>query len=214
MANSSSNQALRTRLDEMKSARGDQISIDEVGGVVASIMDTLQGDMSSLDLRVYRELDGLVKYINSTKAEIAAVRTEDIRNKHLPDATDQLDAIVRHTEEATGTILDAAEIIDAEAGKLKCQAINDQVMLIFEACGFQDITGQRISKIVSALKHIEERIEKITAIFGSQLQGIELPQDDAESDDKDQDEKLLSGPSLPANANDQEDIDALLASFD
>jgi len=214
MANSNSNQALRTRLDEMKSARGDQISIDEVGGVVASIMDTLQGDMSSLDLRVYRELDGLVKYINSTKAEIAAVRTEDIRNKHLPDATDQLDAIVRHTEEATGTILDAAEIIDAEAGKLKCQAINDQVMLIFEACGFQDITGQRISKIVSALKHIEERIEKITTIFGSQLQGIELPQDDAESDDRDQDEKLLSGPSLPANANDQEKIDALLASFD
>lgn len=214
MANSSSNQALRTRLDEMKSARGDQISIDEVGGVVASIMDTLQGDMSSLDLRVYRELDGLVKYINSTKAEIAAVRTEDIRNKHLPDATDQLDAIVRHTEEATGIILDAAEIIDAEAGKLKCQAINDQVMLIFEACGFQDITGQRISKIVSALKHIEERIEKITTIFGSQLQGIELPQDDAESDDRDQDEKLLSGPSLPANANDQEEIDALLASFD
>lgn len=214
MANSNSNQALRTRLDEMKSARGDQISIDEVGGVVASIMDTLQGDMSSLDLRVYRELDGLVKYINSTKAEIAAVRTEDIRNKHLPDATDQLDAIVRHTEEATGIILDAAEIIDAEAGKLKCQAINDQVMLIFEACGFQDITGQRISKIVSALKHIEERIEKITTIFGSQLQGIELPQDDAESDDRDQDEKLLSGPSLPANANDQEKIDALLASFD
>lgn len=214
MANSNSNQALRTRLDEMKSARGDQISIDEVGGVVASIMDTLQGDMSSLDLRVYRELDGLVKYINSTKAEIAAVRTEDIRNKHLPDATDQLDAIVRHTEEATGIILDAAEIIDAEAGKLKCQAINDQVMLIFEACGFQDITGQRISKIVSALKHIEERIEKITTIFGSQLQGIELPQVDAESDDRDQDEKLLSGPSLPANANDQEKIDALLASFD
>ena len=214
MANSNNNQALRTLLDEMKSARGDQISIDEVGGVVASIMDTLQGDMSSLDLRVYRELDDLVKYINSTKAEIAAVRTEDIRDKHLPDATDQLDAIVHHTEEATGAILDAAEIIDAEAGKLKCQAINDQVMLIFEACGFQDITGQRISKIVRALKHIEERIEKITAIFGSQLQGIELPQDDAESDDRDQDDKLMSGPSLPANANDQEKIDALLASFD
>ncbi len=214
MANSNTKEVLQTRLDEMKSARGDQISIDEVGEVVASIMDTLQGDMSSLDLRVYRELDGLAKYINSAKAEIAAVRTDDIRDKHLPDATDQLDAIVTHTEEATGTILDAAEIIDAEAAKLECQAINDQVILIFEACGFQDITGQRISKIVSALKHIEERIEKITAIFGDHLQGMEPPQDDAESDDREKDEKLLNGPSLPANANDQEDIDALLASFD
>ncbi len=214
MANSNSKEALRHRLDEMKSARGDQISIDEVGEVVASIMDTLQGDISSLDLRVYRELDSLAEYINSAKAEIAAVRPDDIRNKHLPDATDQLDAIVSHTEEATGIILDAAEIIDAEAGKLECQAINDQVMLIFEACGFQDITGQRISKVVAALKHIEERIEKITAIFGDQMQGMELPQDDAESDGRDEDEKLMNGPSLPGNANDQEDIDALLASFD
>ena len=214
MANSNSNEALRHRLDEMKSARGDQISIDEVGEVVASIMDTLEGDMSALDLRVYRELDGLAKFITSAKAEIAAVRTEDISNKHLPDATDQLDAIVRHTEEATGAILGAAEIINAEAGKLECQAINDQVMLIFEACGFQDITGQRISKVVAALKHIEERIEKITTIFGDQPRGMESPQDDAESNDRDEDEKLLNGPSLPANANDQEDIDALLASFD
>ena len=213
MAYSNRNEALRHHLEEMKSARGDQISIDEMGEVVASIMDTLQGDMSALDLRVYRELDDLVKYINTAKAEIAAVRTDEIRNKHLPDATDQLDAIVRHTEEATGTILDAAEIIDTEAGKLECQAINDQVMRIFEACGFQDITGQRISKIVSALKHIEERIEKITAIFGDQLQGIEPP-DDAESDDRTEDEKLLHGPSLPTNANDQKDIDALLAGFD
>ncbi len=211
MANSNSNEALRHRLDEMKSARGNQISIDEVGEVVASIMDTLQGDISSIDLRVYRELDSLAEYINTAKAEIAAVRPEDIRNKHLPDATDELDAIVRHTEEATGTILDAAEIIDTEAAKLECQAINDQVMLIFEACGFQDITGQRISKIVSALKHIEERIEKITAIFDVQPQGME-PSDDV--DDSDEDEKLLHGPSLPHNANDQEDIDALLASFD
>ena len=214
MAKSDTSDALRNRLEEMKAARGDQISIDEVGEVVASILDTLQGDVSAFDLRVYRELDGLAEYINSAKNEIAAVRVGEINKKHLPVATDELDAIVRHTEEATGTILDATEIIESEAGKLGCRAINDQVVLIFEACGFQDITGQRISKIVTTLKHIEERIERITAIFGEHFKNIDGADIDEEAEDKDEDAKLLSGPSLPANANDQAEIDALLASFD
>ena len=205
---------LHSRLEEMKAARGDQISIDEVGEVVSSILDTLQGDMSTFDLHVCRVLDSLGEYIKSTKAEIAAVRTEDIRNKHLPVASDELDAIVRHTEEATGTILDAAEIIDAEASGLESRVINEQVMLIFEACGFQDLTGQRISKIVSALKHIEEQIERITSIFGDQLQNKANQDCVEEIDVRTADEKLLHGPELPGNANDQADIDALLASFD
>ena len=214
MANFDSNEALRKQLEEIKAARGDQVSIDEVGEVVSSIMDTLQGDMSALDLHVYRELDGLAKYINAAKADIAAVRSDDIRNKHLPDATVELDAIVRHTEEATGVILDAAETIDAEASKLESQLINDQVVLIFEACGFQDLTGQRISKIVTTLQHIEERIAKITSIFGEHFQSIAPAEIDGDADDKSEDEKLRNGPQLPANANDQADIDALLASFD
>ena len=214
MANFDSNEALRKQLEEIKAARGDQVSIDEVGEVVSSIMDTLQGDMSALDLHVYRELDGLAKYINAAKADIAAVRSDDIRNKHLPDATVELDAIVSHTEEATGVILDAAETIDAEASKLESQLINDQVVLIFEACGFQDLTGQRISKIVTTLQHIEERIAKITSIFGEHFQSIAPADIDGDADDKSEDEKLRNGPQLPANANDQADIDALLASFD
>ncbi len=214
MVNTETSNSLHSRLEEMKAARGDQISIDEVGEVVSSILDTLQGDISAIDLHVYRELDSLAEYIKSTKAEIAAVRTEDIRDKHLPVASDELDAIVRHTEEATGTILDAAEIIDTEAGGLESRVINEQVMLIFEACGFQDLTGQRISKIVSALKHIEEQIERITSIFGGQLQHMAKQDCVEEIDDRTKDEKLLHGPELPKNANDQADIDALLASFD
>ena len=214
MVKTDTSNSLHSRLEEMKAARGDQISIDEVGEVVSSILDTLQGDMSAFDLHVYRELDSLAEYIKSTKAEIAAVRTEDIRDKHLPVASDELDAIVRHTEEATGTILDAAEIIDAEASGLESRVINEQVMLIFEACGFQDLTGQRISKIVTALKHIEEQIEKITSIFGDQLQHMAAQDCVEETDNRTADEKLLHGPELPKNANDQADIDALLASFD
>jgi chemotaxis protein CheZ len=213
---SASSGNLQSRLQSLKSERGDQIKIDEVAEVVSSIMSTMQGDVSAVDLRVYKELDDLADYINNAKSEIALVRTDDISDEHLPAAADELDAIVTHTEEATGTILDAAEIIDAEASKLGCQAISDQVMLIFEACSFQDITGQRISKIVATLKHIEDRIEKINAVFGIELKRkhraakvIAAPNTQEEAD-----AALLHGPQIPIKANDQDEIDALLASFD
>jgi chemotaxis protein CheZ len=213
---SASSGNLQSRLQSLKSERGDQIKIDEVAEVVSSIMSTMQGDVSAVDLRVYKELDDLADYINNAKSEIALVRTDDISEEHLPAAADELDAIVTHTEEATGTILDAAEVIDAEASKLGCQAISDQVMLIFEACSFQDITGQRISKIVATLKHIEDRIEKINAVFGIELKRkhraakvIAAPNTQEEAD-----AALLHGPQIPIKANDQDEIDALLASFD
>lgn len=207
---------LKTRLQSLKSERGNQISIDEVAEVVSSIMSTMQGDVSAVDLRVYKELDDLSEYINNARSEIALVRTDDISDEHLPAATDELDAIVTHTEEATGTILDAAEIIDAEASKLGCQAISDQVILIFEACGFQDITGQRIGKIVTTLKHIEDRIEKINAVFGIELKRKHRASKaaDAPTSQEDADAALIHGPQIPTKANDQAEIDALLASFD
>ena len=33
-------------------------------------------------------------------------------------------------------------------------------MVVFEACSFQDITGQRIAKVVETLQHIEERVSR------------------------------------------------------
>lgn len=206
---------LERQLRDLKAERGDQIAIDEVAEVVASIMGTMRGDVSAVDLRVYKELDDLSEYINNARSEIAAVRPDEIRDEHLPAAADELDAIVTHTEEATGAILDAAEAIDREAVKLGAQGISDQVILIFEACGFQDLTGQRISKIVATLKHIEERIEKITAVFGVQLKHQhQAAKAERKEAPKDADAALMHGPQLPENANNQAEIDALLASFD
>ena len=209
------NDDLKRRLRDLKDERGDRIAIDEVAEVVASIMGTMRGDVSAVDLRVYKELDDLSAYINKARSEIAAVRPDEIRDEHLPAAADELDAIVTHTEEATGVILDAAEFIDREAVKLGAQVISDQVVLIFEACGFQDLTGQRISKIVATLKHIEDRIEKITTVFGIQLkQQHQAAKADRKEATEDPDVVLVHGPQLPENANNQAEIDALLASFD
>jgi len=85
----------------------------------------------------------------------------------------------------------------------------DATTRIYEACSFQDITGQRITKVVGTLKAIEAKVAQITSHFGAQRQApLDRPVGEpAEA-------SLLNGPQHPAVAMDQSDIDKLLASFD
>ena len=203
-----------SRVEELKKVRGDHVSIAEVAEVVESIMATIEGDVTGLDLRVYKELDSIANYIQAAKSEIVELCPDDIREQHLPAASDELDAIVQATEEATGNILDAAEKIDNEGNRLGLKEVSDQVIRIFEACSFQDITGQRISKVVGTLKHIEERVDRLVKAFGAQMQGKKMRPEQCDSPEEDWEKSLLSGPQLPTEANKQAEIDALLASFD
>ncbi len=89
----------------------------------------------------------------------------------------------------------------------KLQAATTQ---IYEACSFQDITGQRITKIVATLKTIEGKVAHIIGTFGA----IHRRSAGTRSIHVATDADLLNGPQLPANAMDQSDIDKLLASFE
>ena len=216
MSIASTSDDLGRHLEALRAERGDQVSIDEVAEIVTSILATMDGDVSGRDLRLYKELDDLAHYIQSAKSEIAALNPEDINAEHLPAAGVELDAIVAATEEATGTLLEAAEMIETEAGRLGAQAISDQVVRIFEACSFQDLTGQRIGKVVGTLKYIEDRLDRLVAVFGDELRQA-VAKDGAKArkpTSVDDEASLLNGPQLPGAGNNQDDIDALLASFD
>ncbi len=206
------------RLEMVRAERGDQVSLDEVAEVVTSIMSTLEGDVSSLDLRVYKELDELAQYIQNARTEIASLAPDEITHEHLPAAADQLDAIVAATEEATSVILESVETIGAEAAKLKAKGkpINDQVIRIFEACSFQDITGQRINKVVTTLKHIEDRLDRLVKVFGDEMLRVHRAAAQRESNEPVKpDGVALEGPALKSDGqNRQAEIDALLASLD
>ena len=187
---------------------------EEVAEIVESVLTSLQGDMSSADVRLYNELEKLSELIQSAKSEIAAIRPEDINEQHIPTATDELDAIVGATEEATGTILDCMEKIEGLTSKMDAEVgaeVGNAVTQVYEACNFQDITGQRITKVVKALKEIETKIDALVAAFGAQ--GGDKSKSPAKSAVKDsrEDSHLLNGPQLPGNSVSQADIDALLA---
>ena len=83
-------------------AAGAKASRDEIKSVVEGVVSTLHGGLTASDLKLYEELESLIAYIHSAKREIAALCPDEIKEKHIREATDELDAIVAHTETATG----------------------------------------------------------------------------------------------------------------
>jgi chemotaxis protein CheZ len=201
----------------LTSLRDKQESIshrEEIATIVEDVLTSLKGDMSAADVRLYHELEQLSQLIQSAKSEIAAIRPEQIKEQHIPTATDELDAIVGATEVATGTILDCMEKIEGLTGKMDAEtgaAVGNAVTQVYEACNFQDITGQRISKVVNALKEIETKIDALVKAFGSHVDGKAAAPVAPVAPAPDDDSHLLNGPQLPTNAISQADIDALLA---
>jgi chemotaxis protein CheZ len=170
--------------------------------------------------RMKAELDAIQEAIERTKHEIATVQTSGFRGSQMIRVTGELDAIVQGTLDATDQILTAAEHIDRDAHLLEasckklqdrqCAAdIKEQVVKVFEACNFQDLTGQRITKVVGTLKFIEDRIVRMMEIWG----GIETFQQIKveERAERIGDDALINGPKLASDEGhaSQDDIDAL-----
>jgi chemotaxis protein CheZ len=186
---------------------------DEVTETVRTVLSTLHGNLSAIDSKLFSELEDLAAFIQQAKSEIAALSPQEIKEEHIPSATDELEAIAEATEEATGRILGAAEKIEDLAPSVPeaaAESLQQAVTDIYEACNFQDITGQRINKIVQTLRCIDERIEGLIRAFGPEVKAKKAVVENKAGAD----EKLLNGPQMPENANSQDDIDALLASFD
>ncbi len=182
-------------------------------GIISSVIDKVgKNEQVSLN-SILTELRDLLLVIEETRSELGSARPNDIMGKHIPGATDELDAIVDATSEATGSIMDACDIISekaSEVGGENGDAIVGEVMKIYEACSFQDITGQRVSKVVKTFHEIETKIDKLVGVLG-----IKIPEGQGDGDDmRTGDEKLLNGPQLKDQAISQEDIDKLLAELD
>lgn len=169
------------------------------------------------EVRLLRnEVRAMSLAIQQTKSEIAALRPPNSADDRLMVVTQELDAIVTATEGATNSILEAAEKVDGLAEQIEtlgtdsqshqlASDIRDTVVTMFEACNFQDITGQRISKVVKTLQFIEERVEKMIEIWGAEgFADVHQTQEEL-----DEEAKLLNGPQLANQGVSQADIDKL-----
>lgn len=188
---------------------------EDVSDIVESVLTSLSGGLSIADLQVYRELEQIASMIQFGRREIAEIQPHDISEQHIPMANDELDAVVTATAEATGTILDVAEVMEKLIPEMPPEmgrTVSAQMTRIYEACNFQDVTGQRITKVVKTLRYIEEKVEALLTAFGER--GREIRAAAPSAPPPDDDSRLMNGPQLPAKANSQADIDALLAELD
>jgi chemotaxis protein CheZ len=127
--------------------------------------DAADGTVQSLK----RELALLHDAIAHNKRELAAL-IGDGHERRMARAAGKLGAAVEGMEKATEKILKSTEVIDDSAKALAAamktdyerglaQEIQDHVVRIYEACNFQDLSGQRIGNVIETLNMIEDQVE-------------------------------------------------------
>lgn len=167
--------------------------------------------------RLKQELDGLSRYILRVRQEVAAIDRPAEQTDDFESMGDQMVAVVKATESATETIMEAMESNGEIVAQLRekiddphqlalLDKITDNASNVFEACSFQDITGQRVGRVAKSITFVEERVEMLKHLLGEEeLAELEVtPQDDEPSDGN-----LLNGPQLDGQGLSQDDIDSL-----
>jgi chemotaxis protein CheZ len=181
----------------------------ELAEISARAMQRFYEDM---DNAVYRELREIAGYIESLKREIGALKANEIKSARIPAAGQELSAVCQATEAATNTIMECAEAVIAADGRDQAAykaLIDEKMMIIFEACSFQDITGQRISKVVETLQLIDERVSRFArAIAAKDNAGGHSTESERVREERKQ-RLLLNGPRLDGPETSQSEVDAM-----
>lgn len=162
------------------------------------------------------ELQQMSASISETRREISAIQPKSNSDSRIMEATEELDAIISSTERATTDILTSTEKLQEVIDRLRetdlesktCDELEELVTNIFMSCSFQDITGQRTTKVINTMRYLEQRVNSMIAIWGpnSSAQGAPI----AEDTDTRPDAHLLNGPAKEGEGTSQDDIDRLM----
>ncbi len=165
----------------------------------------------SFNRSMYREIQAIADLSASLRSAVRELSPSEITGAHIPEAGRELMAIVEATETATNTIMERAEAMlaaDHRNPPAYRATIEAHVTAIFEACAFQDITGQRIAKICEALDAIDRRVQRFKGMGEAGARSM----DKAEAAKASRRERLiLNGPAAVGQGVSQDDIDKVFA---
>ncbi len=199
------------RLVEFLKQKRDNVTFNDIISLAEVSAQSLQSFFGAMDAKVYGELREIAGYIESMRHEIGALQVNDLKNTRIPSAGEELGAIVQATEAATNTIMECAEALmsaDASDPAAYKALVDERMLTIFEACSFQDITGQRIAKVVETLQHIEERVSRFADVMNAKdIDGF-LTEHERERADR-KEKLLLHGPQLAGGGVDQAKVDEM-----
>lgn len=221
----------------MRDRRTRTVGADEFRRIADKLekqVDRLNGGVAApppgpaLNGGLQQEIMALTQHVQQTRSDIAALRPVDSGANRIEAATGELDAIVAATERATTDILNAAERIQEWTARIPrnnddlaevADAIEAWCIEILTACSFQDITGQRTTKVVNTLKYIEQRVNTMIEIWGvdktismAEMSTGGFTASHRKLNDERPDAHLLNGPAL-GDGIDQNAIDSLFDSI-
>ena len=159
-------------LDEF-ARRNRQANTDVLIAALARLERSFNESRNTLGFDRFR--DDLVDMARSIKRTRVELKQPAKGTPTDPDsAAGELDSIVKATEEATTEILSAAETVQEIAWTLRengenqtlCDALDAQATAVYTACSFQDLTAQRISKVIQLLHYLEARLSAVIGIWG------------------------------------------------
>lgn len=166
-------------------------------------VETLHKECDPITDQVRRELLALMEAIGMVRSEVATLRPNALSRFELPAAAMRLDAVVQQTEEAATKIMDSAEELMALAGELEepmASKVNDVAIAMFESATFQDITGQHVTRVMSLMRIVEEKLGQLARIVGDNSETHETT-----------DGSVATGPAIQGSGIDQSAVDQLLA---
>jgi chemotaxis protein CheZ len=192
-------------VDSIAGKRQGDISLIELLGLSKLMIESLQSLIEAEDDELGGEVRSIARHIQRTQSELSRIPPRELTESVLPEADGDLHEVVRSTENATQTILDSAErIMSASAADVDAyrQVVDEAVVSIFEACCFQDLTGQRIRRVVETLDYVNRHVAYVTDVInGADRKGMTMPTRDGDD--------LLSGPQTGGDAISQIDADSL-----
>lgn len=189
----------------------DDVSLSDVVRLTDLALQSMRAFVNASNGAVMKELRDIAQYIEALKGEIGALRPNELRDQSIPAAGMELDAIVSATEKATHSIMECAEAVMAHDAKDidgYRSFVEDRMMVIFEACSFQDITGQRIAKVVETLRLIETRVARFAEALPVHDAAAVLSSDEQAAAER-KARLLLNGPQNETDAIKQDEVDRL-----
>jgi len=196
--------------EELEARSDNAIPLREVIAMAEKVTSALKPLVRSLDKSMYRELKEMLDCIEELRGDLSKVDPDDIFSRRIPEMGRELSAIVSATEVATNSIMNIAEqVMDADKSDPTAYAkfVEQHMLAIFEACTFQDLTGQRVTRVIQTIEVIEERIELLCRMIeNNQITPTAPKVSDTEKRNR---ARLVIGPANEGEGINQDQVDAM-----
>jgi chemotaxis protein CheZ len=213
-------------LENLKAEGDRKLSARELAEIIGDVARTLTADLAPTTHSIEPaatsgEPDAVRTAVAGALEALRRIGDPEKEDGRLAELCSEMDEIRTATQDAAAKFLSVAERIEDIAGHQDMDS-GDQSDLyrlateIYEASGFQDITGQRLTHMAQTLKQVELHLASAEAALGddSAMHAAEMLSDAVEKTEARKVEYILHGPQEAGTANTQEEIDKILASFD